>query len=70
MKLYNYKEASEILSVSVPYLRILVDEGKIPYTLLPKRGSRRTVRFSESNLKEFVERGYNFSEEENGNQES
>ena len=57
MKLYNYKEASEMLSVSVPYLRLLVKEEKIPYTQLPQRGSRKTVRFSEQNLREFVING-------------
>ncbi len=53
MRLIKAKQAAEILDVRLPRLYELARLGTVPSIRL----GEKTIRFSESALKEFVERG-------------
>jgi len=53
MRLIKAKQAAEILDVRLPRLYELARLGTVPSVRL----GEKTIRFSESALKEFVERG-------------
>lgn len=50
LKLLNYKQAAQCLSISEPYLRRLKSRGQIPWVQMGKRG----VRFNPESLKKWV----------------
>lgn len=54
MQLYNIEQASEILSISEKSIRVLMDAGQLAYIKVTP-GPRGSVRFSDDDLKAFVD---------------
>lgn len=51
-RLISVHEAADVLSVTVPYVRILAKNGEFRTVKIGKRG----VRYFESDLRDFIER--------------
>lgn len=56
VKLYTVLETAKILAISPSKLRDMIKKNQIEYVTFPDTGKKRTIRFSDKNINDFIAR--------------